>query len=75
MSDYLHIAEFLSPVQLHQLSHDEGFRDGQIGKMISVYEDEFPDLDDATIVLVGCGEQRGSGFYKTQSSAPDSIRR
>ena len=55
MSDYLNISEFLDPVNIHEISHDEGYRDGQLGKVISIYENEFPDLDEAQIVILGCG--------------------
>jgi arginase family enzyme len=75
MSDYLNISDFLAPVNLHMISQDEGYKDGQIGKIIGVYEDEFPDLDEVQIVLVGCGEQRGSGIIHTGSNGPDIIRR
>ena len=75
MSDYLNISDFLSPVNLHEVSHDEDYKNGQLGKTIAIYQDEFPDLDEAQIVLLGCGEQRGSGLSKGQSEAPDIIRR
>jgi arginase family enzyme len=75
MSDHLNISDFLSPVNLSAISNDEGFKEGQLGKLADVYEQEFPDLDEAQIVLVGCGEQRGSGLIHGQSSAPDIIRR
>ncbi len=75
MSDHLNIADFLSPVNLHELSNDEGYKDGQLGKIIAVYDEEFPDLDEAQLVIVGCGEQRGSGLIHGQSEAPDKIRR
>ncbi len=75
MSDYLNISDFLSPVSLKEISHDEGYKEGQIGKTISVYEEEFPDLDDAQVVFLGCGEQRGSGLIHGHSNAPDLIRR
>ncbi|MBC7946970.1 MAG: formimidoylglutamase [Chitinophagaceae bacterium] len=75
MADHLHIADFLSPVNIHQVSQDEGYKDGQVGKEITIYLDEFPDLDDVQIVIVGCGEQRGSGIIHTSSHAPDLIRR
>ena len=75
MSDHLHIGDFLSPVNIYQLSNDEGFAEGQLGKTISVYDESFPDLDDAQLVLVGCGEQRGSGLIHGQSRAADVIRR
>jgi len=75
MSDYLNISDFLSTVDLDEISHNEDFKDGQLGKSISIYRDEFPELDDVNIVLVGCGEQRGSGMIGPESTAPDVIRR
>lgn len=75
MSDHLNISDFLSPINLHELSNDEGYKDGQLGKIISVYDEEFPDLDEVQFVIVGCGEQRGSGLIHGQSPAPDIIRR
>ena len=75
MSDYLNITDFLSPIDLFKISNDEGYRDGQLGKTISVYEDVFPDLSEVQIVLLGCGEQRGSGLVGGESEAPAAIRR
>jgi arginase family enzyme len=73
--DHLNISDFLSPINMAALTHDEGFKEGQLGKVVAVYEDAFPDLDDAQLVIVGCGEQRGSGLIHGQSEAPDIIRR
>lgn len=75
MSDHLNISEFLSPLNLHEISLDEGYKDGQLGKIIDVYQDQFPDLDEAQLVIVGCGEQRGSGMIGQESQAPGAIRR
>jgi formiminoglutamase len=73
--DYLNISDFLSPISINEISHNEGYKEGQIGKIIAVNDSEFPELDDAKIVIVGCGEQRGSGLIHGQSNAPDIIRR
>lgn len=73
MSDYLNISDFLVPIDRNMLSGDEGYKEGQIGKVIEVYEDHFPDVEAAHLVLVGCGEQRGSGLL-TESNAADEIR-
>jgi arginase family enzyme len=73
--DHLNISDFLTPVNMSAITHDEGFKEGQLGKVAAVYEDEFPDLDEAQIVIVGCGEQRGSGLIHGHSEAPDIIRR
>lgn len=75
MSDHLNISEFLLPLNLHEISLDEGYKDGQLGKIIDVYQDQFPDLDEAQLVIVGCGEQRGSGMIGKESQAPEAIRR
>jgi arginase family enzyme len=75
MSDYLNISDFLVPVSLRELDNDGGYHDGQIGRIIDVYDEEFPDIDDANIVLIGCGEQRGSGLTHAQSKAADLVRK
>ncbi|MEJ7912769.1 MAG: arginase family protein, partial [Chitinophagaceae bacterium] len=74
MSDYLNIIDFLEPVNRDMLSDDKGYRNGQVGKMIALYEEVFPDLQNAHIVLVGCGEQRGAGL-RGWSEAADAIRK
>ncbi|HRO69098.1 MAG TPA: hypothetical protein PK951_01930 [Chitinophagaceae bacterium] len=61
MSDYLNISDFLSPINLFEISNDEGYRDGQLGKSIGVYEEEFPDLSDAQIVLSDVGSKGVAG--------------
>src|SRR3954462_12400559 len=67
------ILDFLQPLNLSEISMDAGYKDGQVGKVIKTYEDEFPDLDEVDIVLVGCGEQRGSALLHT-SGAANAIR-
>jgi arginase family enzyme len=74
MSDILHIADFLEPVHTGIISDDQGYKDGQIGKSIRVFENEMPDLADADLILVGCSEQRGRMPGKYERSGPDKIR-
>lgn len=73
MSDHLHIADFLLPVNRSEVSQDNGYKEGQIGRAIDLYEEEFPDVSTADLVLLGCGEQRGAGTT-AGSLAPDAIR-
>ncbi len=68
------IIDFLDPVNIAFLSNDEGFKETQLGKHISVYDEFFPDISHADIVLVGCGEMRGAGIELTSTTAPDAIR-
>jgi arginase family enzyme len=75
MSDYFNLTDFLSPVNLAELSDDQLYQDGQIGKSIAVYEDVFPEIFDADIILVGCAEQRGGGKSNQQAlTAADAVR-
>ena len=67
------IIDFLNPIHLAEISLDAGYKEGQIGRAIKIYEDEFPDLDEAQIVFVGCGEQRGAALLH-QSAAANAIR-
>ncbi|HEY4205506.1 MAG TPA: formimidoylglutamase [Puia sp.] len=70
----LHISDFLDPVNLAEVSQDQGYKDGQIGKLIDVYDEYFPEVEDANLVVVGCGEERGALRDRTGAYAPDIIR-
>ncbi len=74
MSDKLNIKDFLEPVDLNFLSKDLGYKDGQVGKIIDVYDEHLPDFSDADIILIGCGEERGIGIGKKSNDAPNTIR-
>jgi formiminoglutamase len=74
MNNLYNITDFLNPLNLLELSHDEGYREGQIGKFVLAYESEFPALEDAELVLVGCGEVRGNMTGHYDNAGPDAIR-
>lgn len=68
--------DFVLPVSLVAISEDQGFRAGQMGKQILVYEeDTFPELEAVDLVLVGCGEQRGLGMGRPFCKGTDQIRK
>jgi formiminoglutamase len=73
MSDFSSLQDFLEPVQVSRHLMKKEFSEGQIGKHIEIYEDDFPDLYDKDIIIIGCGETRGcnNNYGKT---APDVIR-
>src|SRR6187200_811910 len=76
MSDFLSIADFLAPINKNELNFDRGYKEGTIGSNIKVHDEEnFPDMDEADLVLIGCGEQRGNGHHLAYSAGPDAIRR
>lgn len=68
------IIDFLEPVSPAKISNDEGFRDIQLGKHISVYEETFPDISDADLILLGCNEMRGGGPQGESASGADAVR-
>jgi formiminoglutamase len=70
----LHILDFLEPVNLQEISNDEEYKDGQIGKDIEVYDENFPDLLLADVVFIGCREERGARKSKNNQHGPDIIR-
>jgi formiminoglutamase len=74
-SGNLHLSDFLDPVNLAQLSEDQGYRDGQIGKVIDAYEESFPDVHASDIVIVGCAEERGIARDRRSPGGPDAIRK
>ena len=67
------IVDFLEPINRDELSNDEGYKDTQLGRHINAYEEEFPDITGADIVLVGCGEMRGEGGINN-IDGPNAIR-
>lgn len=68
------IIDFLEPINRYELSNDMGYKDTQLGRHIEVYEEGlFPDISQADMVLVGCGEMRGEGGVNN-TEAPNAIR-
>ena len=68
------LSDFLVPIDTIRLSGDEGFRQTQLGKHIDANEGELPDINDADLILVGCGESRGAFGAKIDDETPNSIR-
>ena len=68
------IQDFVEPINIAHISNDEGYRDTQLGKHISVNEGNLPDISNADIVIVGAGECRGAGYVLQGHSAANAIR-
>lgn len=74
MYDMLKITDFLDPLDIHRISNDESYKEGQVGKVIDVFENDFPDIEQADMVLIGCNEERGNIGRRKSDHAPDAIR-
>ncbi|HVZ25673.1 MAG TPA: formimidoylglutamase [Sediminibacterium sp.] len=68
------LSDFLDPVNMSQLSEDEGYRDSQLGKHVLAYETEIPDLVNTDLVIIGCDEMRGAGLAYAGAAPADAIR-
>jgi formiminoglutamase len=74
MPPNLHISDFLHPINMAELSQDQGYRDGQMGQLIDAHDEYMPELQDADLVIVGCEEERGNGREQKEGSGPNAIR-
>lgn len=75
MPDLDTIIDFLEPVNLYELSDDEGFKKTQLGAHVALNDEFFPDIENADFVIVGFGETRGYAPSSNVNSAPDAIRK
>ena len=66
--------EYLTAINLAEISGDNTYNDSQMASVIKINEDEIPDLTDIDIVIVGVNEFRGNGFIAQENSA-DAIRK
>lgn len=71
---YHNLVDFLEPINVAQISNDEGFTDKQLGNHIAVFEYDLPDLAKIDAVIVGCGDLKGDGIAFTNTNGPNSIR-
>jgi len=66
--------EFLSPLNVAALNDKKPYNGSQMGSVIKIYEDEFPDLENIDIVIAGINEFRGAGF-ESRENAADAVRK
>ncbi|MEY3920415.1 MAG: hypothetical protein RL634_176, partial [Bacteroidota bacterium] len=69
------LTDFLDPLDLPHILQDGELKEGQMGKCIQIYQDEFPDLKDADIVIATCDELRGDGQLGNVMAGTDAIRK
>lgn len=69
------ILDFLAPINVQELSEDEGYKDTQLGRHIAANDEYFPDISKADMVLVGFGESRGQQPTIDVFAGPNAIRK
>lgn len=68
------LQDFLTPVNVSLVSDDNDYNDRQMGSMMSIFEDELPDLQGIDLVITGINEFRGEGFIGKENAA-DAVRK
>jgi len=66
--------EFLSPLNVAALNENRPYNGSQMGSVIKIYEEEFPDLGNIDIVIAGINEFRGAGV-ESKENAADAVRK
>ncbi|MEP6512271.1 MAG: arginase [Parafilimonas sp.] len=69
------LVDFLHPLNLSLLSENKEYKDTQLGRHISFFENSLPDISSVDLVLIGCNETRGSGEHTAGISAADAVRK
>ncbi len=74
-SPLYNVADFLEPVNKYEISEDESYHQTQLGDHIDLFDEHFPDIEKADVVLVGCGEMRGAAGSANNFKAPNDVRK
>lgn len=75
MSDQLLIKDFLEPLDLTVILGDDEWNSAQLGTTTQLYTNNFPDIDETELILVGITDERGSGNGTAAGEAPSVIRK
>ncbi|NCD70486.1 formimidoylglutamase [Mucilaginibacter agri] len=70
------LTDFLSPVDLSNITPKDGFNTSQLGRKIDVFTDQFPDLEEQQydMVIIGVMEDRYAINNEGCSTAPNYVR-
>ncbi len=69
------IIDFLEPVgNLLFFNNDKTYNKEQLGSSIDAYIKNFPDVDAADLIIVGCAESRGAGVSAHDNTGIDAVR-
>lgn len=67
------IFDFLEPINLDEISNDEGYRNTQLGNHVITSHYDVEAIQSADIIIVGCAEYRGN-FKDEKQNGPNEIR-
>jgi formiminoglutamase len=67
--------DFLTPIDVDTIANIDSLDAAQWGRLISIYDGEFPDMSEVKVALFGVCEARGNKKNAGAENAPDSIRK
>lgn len=70
-----HLADFLEPVNLAAITEDADLKEGQMGRSVILFEEEWPDLTEADLIIASCDDLRGDGISGDLKAGSNSIRK
>ena len=70
------ISQFFSPVEIESIIGNSDLKETQFGKLFSIYtnSNNFPDLEDIQLAIIGVTEERNGKNNEGCRTAPDSVR-
>ena len=68
------LSDFFTPVNIHQTGKDSDFLSSQLGSVVTVYSNEFPDLEEIDIAIFGVLDDRKSVNNLGCASAANAFR-
>lgn len=73
MSD---IAQFFSPIEIEKITGRQQLKEFQLGTLISIYSEtnNFPDLENINLAIIGVLEDRNAPENKGAANAPNEVR-
>ncbi|WP_118193821.1 formimidoylglutamase [Albibacterium indicum] len=69
------LIDFFSPVNSEEILAETDLFRSQYGKILDIYDQEFPKLDDADIAIIGVMDDRRAFNNKGCAEAPDAFRK
>src|SRR5690606_39828060 len=73
------LADFFSPISLSDISSKDEYLNSQFGRVIQIYQDEFPNWEDEenrpNLAIIGVEEDRASINNKGTAKAPNAVRK
>src|SRR5690606_20243623 len=68
------LVDFFSPISIQEMLPEASFLNSQLGSVVTIYQQEFPDLDDIDIVIFGVMDDRKAVNNQGCASAANAFR-